>query len=103
MILRWIGIGLILIGAAILVSDGIAGFGEEGVQLTALGEWWFWAHPDSLQLLQPAIERHISPALFDPYILTLLQWPASIQFIVLGGVFWFFGRSQWGKLRKSRL
>jgi hypothetical protein len=92
-----------LIGACVLVADSLSGFNEGAFRLKSLGEWWFWADPDSLQLLQPAIERHISPYLFDPYVLTLLEWPASIQFIVLGALLWFFGRSPWRRIEKSRL
>ena len=42
----------------------------------AAGQLWFDIHRDSLQLAQPAIERYILPALWDPVILTVLQWPA---------------------------
>lgn len=103
MVFRWAGIICLLIAAAILISDGLSGVEEGSFRLTALGEWWFWLHSDSLQLLQPAIERHISPVLFDPYILTLLEWPAATQFLVLGGVFLLIGRSPWQRLTKSRL
>jgi hypothetical protein len=32
-------------------------------------------HRDSLQLLQPALERHVAVWLWDPVLLTVLQWP----------------------------
>lgn len=82
--LRWLGRLLILVGLVILAADAAAWMGGGDERLSALGEWWFWLHKDSLQVLQPAIERHISPALWDPGIQTLLEWPAAIEFLLLG-------------------
>jgi len=64
-----------------LSNDGI-------IRMAALGEWWAWAHRDSLLMLQPAIERHISPALWDPGIQTVLEWPAVADLAGLGVIFW---------------
>jgi hypothetical protein len=55
-----------------------------GFTLRALGQWWFFIHPGSLQLAQPAIERHVAPFLWDPVILSLLQVPAALLFAGLG-------------------
>jgi hypothetical protein len=55
-----------------------------GFTLRALGQWWFFIHPDSLQLAQPAIERHVAPFLWDPVLLSVLQVPAAALFAVLG-------------------
>jgi hypothetical protein len=63
-----------------LSADGI-------IRLAALGEWWAWIHRDSLLLLQPAVERHISPALWDPGIQTVLEWPAVADLAGLGAIF----------------
>jgi hypothetical protein len=84
--LRLMGAVFLLLGFVVLVSDILAA-GEQGFRLSALGEWWFWLHPDSLQLLQPAIERHLSPALWDPGVQTLLEWPLSVELFALSGLF----------------
>lgn len=81
-------LGLIALGGDLyssLLTDG-------AIRLAALGEWWAWIHRDSLLLLQPAIERHISLALWDPGIQTVLEWPAAVEFAVLGAVFWLLRR-----------
>ncbi|MEM6550478.1 MAG: hypothetical protein AAF713_22590 [Pseudomonadota bacterium] len=77
------GLGLVVLGADLWRHIGGA---EPGFRLSALGEWWFWLHRDSLQLLQPAVERHLSPALWDPGIQTLLEWSAAIELLVLGAL-----------------
>lgn len=81
--MKWIANLLILAGLGVLAADMLSA-GEDGFRLTALGEWWFWAHPDSLQALQPAIERHVSVWLYESVIQPMLEWPASIQLIILG-------------------
>jgi hypothetical protein len=83
-VLRFVGLLFLLLGFAVLASD-IARSGEADLRLSALGEWWFWLSPNSLQLLQPAIERHISPALWDPGIQTLLEWPLAAELFALAG------------------
>ncbi|MEM6680022.1 MAG: hypothetical protein AAF675_19335 [Pseudomonadota bacterium] len=64
----------------------------------ALGQWWFEIHPNSLQLLQPAIERHVSPALWDPHVLGLLEGPLIYTSGILAVCFWilslFFKRKR---------
>ncbi|MEO1470321.1 MAG: hypothetical protein AAFV86_14815, partial [Pseudomonadota bacterium] len=44
-------------------------------------------HPSSLQLLQPAVERHLDPVLWDPYILAALEAPAFVSALVLAVLF----------------
>lgn len=48
----------------------------------ATGLWWFRFHPDSLQLLQPAIERHVSVWLYEAIVQPLLEAPLVL---VAGG------------------
>ena len=85
---------LFLFAAAVVAAvDLYASLSADGaVRLAALGEWWAWIHRDSLLLLQPAVERHISPALWDPGIQTLLEWPLAVELAVLGGLFWLLAR-----------
>ena len=54
--------------------------------LSVFGELWFMLHPESLQLTQPAIERHLVPWLWDPVLINVLLAPASISLAVLGVV-----------------
>jgi len=97
---RGIGWLLILLAAAVLAYDvwvwqggePLAGRrlgmdGEALFHLTRVGEVWFYLHPDSLQIAQPAIERHLWPALWDPVLLTILLMPASLLLAILGVLF----------------
>ena len=75
-VLRVIG-WLLVAGAAVMAVREAMMWAQSGAWTPiAAGQLWFDIHKDSLQLVQPAIERYILPALWDPVILTVLQWPA---------------------------
>lgn len=80
---RLFGWALLVIGGAFAAADLLFP-APGGFSLRALGQWWFFIHPGSLQLAQPAIERHVAPVLWDPVILSVLQVPAALFFAVLG-------------------
>jgi len=48
--------------------------------LRPLGALWSGIHSESLQMLQPAIERHVSPTLWESLIQPLLTSPAALFF-----------------------
>lgn len=83
--LRLVGLVFLAVGFVVLISD-IRRAGDGPLRLSASGEWWFWLHPDSLQLLQPAIERHLSPTLWDPGVQTLLETPLAVLAFALSGL-----------------
>lgn len=78
--MKWLAAILMLAGLAVLASDALA---EGGFRLTALGEWWFWVHAGSLQVLQPAIERHLSRDLWDVAVQPLLETSLAAILLVL--------------------
>ncbi|MBY8978087.1 hypothetical protein KHP62_19915 [Rhodobacteraceae bacterium NNCM2] len=91
--IRILGAVIFLIGLLMLIADLVTGLTSgSGIEIRALGSWWAEVDRDSLLLLQPAVERHLSPALWDPGIQTLLEWPAAPQFMTLGAVIWLIGR-----------
>lgn len=81
------------LAAVVLAVDLYSSLTEDGIpRLAALGEWWAWIDRDSLLLLQPAVERHISPALWDPGIQTLLEWSLAAELAVLSAICWLLRR-----------
>lgn len=81
MLFRLLGLIFILLGLAMLGIDLLA---DDGRGMLSIGQWWHALHKDSLLLLQPALERHVSPFLWDPVLLTILQWPLSLVTIGFG-------------------
>lgn len=64
----------ILAGAG-LIRDGIASFQSSALDLMPLGELWYRLDPPSLNLVQAVIERYLTPHLWDPALVTILQAP----------------------------
>lgn len=89
----FIGIFFVVLTGASLLSDFISG--EGALVLRPLGQYWFEISPNSLQLIQPAVERYLHPYLWDPLIQSVLTWPAAIVFGLLAALFlgsWFIRR-----------
>lgn len=82
----YLAYALIAAGLAVAAIDLSAGLGGGEARLAALGEWWFWADKDSLQVLQPAVERHVSPLLWDWVVQPLLEWPLAFELLALGAL-----------------
>jgi hypothetical protein len=81
---RLFGWVLLFAGLAVLVFDAIAWFDTGRLAPMALGELWFRLSPNSIQLAQPAIQRYLHPAIWEPGITSLLLLWASPVLIVLG-------------------
>jgi hypothetical protein len=92
-ILGWIFVAL----AAVAAGADYMAAGSGAFRLRDVGEVWFLLHSESLQLAQPAVERHIAPALWDPYIVTLLTWPLALALLGIGVLFLLLSRLIFGK------
>jgi hypothetical protein len=87
---RWI----LAAGFVALVRDGTKSIAGNAVFITKLGEDWNNIHSTSLQLLQPAIERHVAIWLWDPVVLTILTAPTWLVLGILGSIFMLIGRKK---------
>lgn len=75
--LAWV---FLILTVAAVVFDWLA-IPEAGqFILRPLGELWTGLHSESLQMLQPAVERHVSPSLWEGLIQPLLTTPAALVF-----------------------
>ena len=97
--LAWILLVLAVVAAG---RDALIYFQTGTYAPIALGQVWYAIHPSSLQLIQPAIERHIAVWLWEDVVFPLLLWPA---WAVLGGagliVGVLFGRRRRRRRRNS--
>jgi hypothetical protein len=86
--------GLILIAAGFvgIVIDGTRSIANGAVMFTPLGEVAFRVFGERYLLLQPAIERHIHPLLWDPIVLNLTLLPGSVLAFLLGVVLLWLGQ-----------
>lgn len=76
---RWpfaLGILLLVLALLALLYEVISGASGGGYRMVAAGELWFKLHPYSLNLSQAVTQRYLLPSLWDPVIISMLQWPA---------------------------
>ena len=93
-IARALGFVLIAAGFVGLVIDGTRSIANGGVMFTPLGEAAYRVFGERYLLLQPAIERHVYPALWDPVLLNVTLLPASVVGFVLGIVLLWLGQKR---------
>ncbi len=99
---RFVGLWILAGGFIALVYDGTKSIAGNALFITKLGDTWSSLHPTSLQLLQPAIERHAAkwlPAqagewLWDPVTLTVLTAPTWLVLAIVGSIFMLIGRKR---------
>ena len=93
-VLRALGLWILAAGFVFLVYDGTKSIAGDQIYFTKLGDVWNAVHSTSLQLLQPAIERHVAEWLWNPVILSVLTAPACLVFAVLGAILMLLGRKK---------
>ena len=93
-LLRFIGLWILAAGFVFLIYDGVKSIAASQLTWKPVGELWSDIHQNSLLLLQPAVERHVTVWLWDPVIFTVLQQPVWLVFGVLGAVLILLGRKK---------
>ena len=58
------------------------------IRFSVVGEVWYRVHPESYQLLEPAISRHVSPLLWEYVVLPLMTAPVALVLGVLALLAW---------------
>ncbi len=91
---RFIGFWFLAGAFVALVYDGTKSIAGNAVFITKLGETWNAIHSTSLQLLQPAIERHVAEWLWDPVALTILTAPTWLVLGIIGAILALLGRKK---------
>jgi|SRR5215813_13767749 len=100
---RLLGWLVILGGLTVLGRDLLAWRDGGAFQPIVLGQLWFDLHPSSLELLQPAIQRYIHPALWDWVVQPLLLCYAFPTLLILGLILLIlFRRRGEGSVRRRR-
>lgn len=91
-IFRFLGFWLLAGAFIALVYDGTKSIAGNSLFITKLGDTWNAIHSTSLQLLQPAVERHVASFLWDPVIINVLTAPTWAVLGILGALLMLLGR-----------
>jgi len=79
---RVIAVLLLIAAAAVTLQDAVSWYNTGVFEPTVIGKLWFQLSPSTLQLAQPAIQRHVAPWLWDNVIIYLLLFWAAPTFAV---------------------
>lgn len=92
MILRTLGLLFLLAALGAVGFDMAQWVSTDTFRFHSAGELWFKLDPASLNLAQAIIQRYILVDLWDPVLITVLQYPASVVLgvpaILLLGTAW---------------
>ncbi|MAA99589.1 MAG: hypothetical protein CMN86_15045 [Stappia sp.] len=99
-LLRILGLWLVALALVALVIDATGSIAASAWVFTPAGKYWFDFDPASLGLAQAAVQRHVSPMLWDPVIQTLLEAPVWAVAGPLGFVLLWLG--DLGRRRRRR-
>jgi hypothetical protein len=91
---RFVGFWVLAAGFVFLIRDGTKSIAANQLSLMKLGDDWYSIHPNSLQLLEPAITRHVSEFLWDPVMLAVLTAPTWLVLGILGALLMLIGRKK---------
>lgn len=91
---RLVGFLILAAAFAALLYDGTKTIAGSEIYFTPLGQTWSAVHSNSLQLLQPAIERHVAVWLWDPVMLSILTAPTWLVLGILGALLILIGRKK---------
>ncbi len=91
-LVRLIGYGFVAAGFVALVIDGARSIANSQLLFTPLGEALHGLLRERYLLVQPAIERHLHPLLWDPVALNLTLAPTAAVALALGFVLLWLGR-----------
>jgi len=75
---RWpftLGLALLALALITFIYEILMALHGGSYRVIAAGELWFRLHPYSLNLSQAVIQRYVHPAVWDPVIVSMLQWP----------------------------
>ena len=93
-LLRFFGLWILAAAFVWLVIDGTKSIAGNALFFTQLGKTWFDISPGTLQVIQPAIERHVATWLWNPVIQSVLEQPTWLVLGVVGSILVLRGRKK---------
>ena len=84
------------------VVDATRSIAASGLVLTPLGTSWAATSPETLDGAKMVVEQYLLQVLWDPMILSILNLPGFIVFLVLSLLFYMIGRRPARRLRRVR-
>lgn len=88
-ILGWLLLALALLTAG---AEAVASLRAGEWQPLALGQVWYDLDSGSINLMQAVVQRYLHPAIWDPGVIFVLQWPAWLVAVIPAFILLLFTR-----------
>ncbi len=92
-LLGWLLLALALMAAG---AEAVASLRAGEWQPMALGQLWYDLDSGSISLMQAVVQRYLHPAIWDPGVVAVLQWPAWLVALIPAAVLLLLGRRRRG-------
>jgi hypothetical protein len=92
-LLRFIGLLCLALAFILLIYDGTKSIADKGIYLTSVDTLWVAVHQASHAQLKPFVEQ-LSPALWDPVTVQILEAPSELVLAIIGTVLVLLGRKK---------
>jgi hypothetical protein len=91
-------VGWLLIALALMAAgaEAVASLRAGEWQPMALGQLWYDLDRGSLNLMQSVVQRNLHPAIWDPGVIAVLQWPAWLVALIPAAILLVLTRRQRG-------
>lgn len=94
-VFRFLGLWILAAAFILFVYDGARWIANSKVDFTTVGYVWANIHQNSLLLAQPAVERHVTPWLWQSVLQPFfLEQPAWLVLGILGILLLLIGRKK---------
>jgi|APSaa5957512535_1039671.scaffolds.fasta_scaffold53541_2 hypothetical protein len=96
-------VGILFLALALLAAGAevVASLQAGSWQPRILGQVWYDLDRGSLNLMQAVVQRYLHPAIWNPGMVALLQWPAWLVALIPAAVFLLLFRPRRSVRRRS--
>jgi len=91
-ILGWLLLALALMAVG---AEAVASLRAGAWQPMPLGQFWYDLDRGSLNLMQALVQRYLAPAIWDPGVIAVLQWPTWLIILIPAAIFLLLGRRRY--------
>ncbi|MEZ5810145.1 MAG: hypothetical protein R3D45_01915 [Rhizobiaceae bacterium] len=89
--LRLLSMIALCVAVIMAVLDGARSIAASAVTLKPLGVSWYETSPDTLNLAQAVVQRYLSPVIWDPFMIWVLNQPGFAVMAILSLLFYLLG------------
>ncbi len=100
-LLRLLAMIVLCVAVIMAVLDGARSVAASVVMLKPLGQSWYETSPETLNLAQALVQRYLLPAIWDPFLIWVLNQPGFAVMAVLSLLLFIAGykRKRHGRIK----